>query len=140
MSNGTLRVGIIGLGAIGRALMHCLHEADSAYLFSRQYLAHNGSFLWLCLTNREAERVAEDLSFFLPPRQKDRVVVVPGAETDPYRGLSPHPEILENRAAALWRILPGFEGFVVTSLSEQKENLQHTYMQSVALHQSREEA
>ncbi len=94
-----------------------LHEADSAYLFSRQYLARKGCFLWLCLTNREAERVAEDLSFFLSPSQKDRVVVVPGAETDPYRGLSPHPEILEKRAAALWRILPGFEGFVVTSLS-----------------------
>ena len=94
-----------------------LHEADSAYLLSRQYLARKGCFLWVCLTNRDAERVAEDLSFFLPGTQKDRVVVVPGAETDPYRGLSPHPEILEKRAAALWRILRGFEGFVVTSLS-----------------------
>ncbi|RPI27808.1 MAG: transcription-repair coupling factor [Acidobacteria bacterium] len=94
-----------------------LHQADTAFVFSRQYLSRQGCFVWLCRTNREAERVAEDLSFFLPADQKDRVIVVPGAETDPYRGLSPHPEILEKRAAALSQILRGFQGFVVTSLS-----------------------
>ncbi len=94
-----------------------LHQADTALVFSRQYLERRGCYLWVCRTNREAESFASDLSFFLPTGQKDHVLVMPGAETDPYRGLSPHPDILERRATALWRILRGFQGFVVTSVS-----------------------
>lgn len=61
--------------------------------------------------------MAEDLHFFLPESLADSVVVVPGSETDPYRGLSPHPEVSEERAASLWRILQGERLFVVTTVA-----------------------
>jgi transcription-repair coupling factor (superfamily II helicase) len=94
-----------------------LHRTDAAFVFSRRFLAHPGRYLWVCRTNREAEELASDLSFLLPKSDQERVVVLPGAETDPYRGLSPHPEILEERAAGLWKLLHGFQGFALASLS-----------------------
>ena len=43
--------------------------------------------------------------------------MLPGAEADPYRGLSPHPEITQNRAIGMWRILRSHCRFVVTTLA-----------------------
>jgi transcription-repair coupling factor (superfamily II helicase) len=94
-----------------------LHQADAAFLFSELWTKTRGCYLWLCLNNRQADIVADDLSFFLPRTEQRRVMVFPGSETDPYRGLSPHPDIAERRAAGLWRLLQGHQGFVVTTLA-----------------------
>lgn len=69
----------------------------------------------MCRNNREAEKVAENLKFFLPGELKNSVLTMPGSEADPYRGLSPHPEIAEKRAIGLWKLLRGFQGCVVTT-------------------------
>jgi len=94
-----------------------LHEADSAFVLATLFTESDSPWLWVCANNREAERVAEDLNFFLPSDLAGSVVVVPGSETDPYRGLSPHPEVSEERAASLWRILQGERLFVVTTVT-----------------------
>ena len=61
----------------------------------------------LTATSLEARSLAEEIRYFLgllspaPPR----VVHLPSLEVDPYRGLSPHPDIAAARACALWRLL-----------------------------------
>ena len=52
------------------------------------------------LLARELEFYLELLSPSPPP-----VVHLPGLEVDPYRGLSPHPEIAAARAQAIWQLL-----------------------------------
>ncbi|MDA2926701.1 transcription-repair coupling factor, partial [Acidobacteria bacterium AH-259-G07] len=92
-----------------------LHRADSALVLAALFRESPGPFLWLCLNNREAEKIAENLRFFLPKGSEDHVLIIPGSETDPYRGLSPHPKIAAERAIGLWRLLKGFQGFIVTT-------------------------
>ena len=94
-----------------------LHQADAAFAFSALFRQIPGNYVWLCLDNREAETVAHNLRFFLPQDRNHQILIIPGSEADPYRGLSPHPEIAEKRAVGLWRLLRGYQGFVVTTLA-----------------------
>lgn len=71
MSDGTLRVGVIGLGAIGRALVHCLHEADAA-----------GRIELVSVLDQEAGQLTQ-----LPPGLARAVVT---AEPDAFWSCSPH--------------------------------------------------
>ena len=91
-----------------------LHGSDSAFTFSLLQHQTGGLFWLLCRNNREAERVVADLHFFAESNLP--VILIPGIEADPYRGLSPHPAILEQRAAGLWKLLQPQAGFVVTTL------------------------
>ncbi|GAB4242806.1 MAG: transcription-repair coupling factor [Acidobacteriota bacterium] len=68
----------------------------------------------VCPENEAAERAASDLRFFLP--RSVEVLVFPGLETSPYRGLSPHPEVAARRAVVLSHLARGFSGVLVTSL------------------------
>lgn len=95
--------------------MEGLHEGGAALVFSVLHRDSQRPLLWLCRNNREAERTAANLRFFFPSHLPDPVLVVPGSEADPYRGLSPHPEISARRAMSLWRLLEGFDGIVVTT-------------------------
>jgi len=101
-----------------RRLYEGLHRADAAFLFSRLAKGSTGLWIWLCADNREAELVSADLRFFLSGREdSSEVLFLPGYEADPYRGLSPHPELAELRAFGLWKVLQGQQGFVVTTLN-----------------------
>jgi transcription-repair coupling factor (superfamily II helicase) len=93
-----------------------LQDSSAAFVFSQLYRKSPGPFLWLCLNNRQADKLADALRYFLPARLADKVLVLPGSEANPYRGLSPHPEIAEKRAVGLWRLLHGFDGFCITTL------------------------
>ncbi|MGH9342042.1 MAG: transcription-repair coupling factor [Acidobacteriota bacterium] len=86
-------------------------------VFASLFRESSGCYLWVCPGNREAEKTADNLRFFLPEDQQDRVLVIPASDADPYRGLSPHPEISETRALGLWRLLKDFNGLVVTSVT-----------------------
>ena len=101
----------------GATLLEGLHEPDSAFVFSALYRKSPGFYLWLCLDNRQAERVAANLRFFMAEEGRDKVLVIPGSETDPYRGLSPHPAIASKRVTALWKLLNGYQGFIVAPLA-----------------------
>jgi len=69
-------------------------------------------------TTNEARNLEQEISFFLrllsptPPR----VILLPSLEVDPYRGLSPHPDIAAARAQAIWQLLQGGPAVVVASV------------------------
>ncbi len=78
-----------------------------ALVLAHAILAEDRPVLALAAGADEARILADDLGLFLgllspnPPA----VVCLPSFEVDPYRGLSPHPDILASRAHALWRLL-----------------------------------
>ena len=94
-----------------------LGGSNAAFVFSAHYQKNGGPIIWLCLNNREADELSENLRYFLSPNERSQVLVIPGVETDPYRGLSPHPYISARRAAALWSIATGYSGFVIAPIS-----------------------
>ncbi len=60
--------------------------------------------------NENADRLqatATALLRWLDPRAEDAAAVLPAFDTAPYNGRSPHPEIMERRAAALWNLARG---------------------------------
>ena len=89
--------------------------SSAALVVSAEYQRSGGPLLWICLNNQEAEDVAENLRYFLPPGGANDVLLVPGVESDPYRGLSPHPYLSSRRANALWKVATGYKGIVVAS-------------------------
>jgi len=68
----------------------------------------------LASDNPHAEEIEENLRFFLPVHLHDELVVLPSFEADPYRGLSPHPDLAARRAAGLWKLCRGFNGILIT--------------------------
>ncbi|MGH9861943.1 MAG: transcription-repair coupling factor [Candidatus Acidiferrales bacterium] len=67
-------------------------------------------------TNRRAEALLEPLRFFytvLTGRPESSVVLLPAHDVSPYRSLSPHPDIAEARAVALWKLATGEAEMVV---------------------------
>ena len=64
------------------------------------------------LRDSDLEDLEHDLRFFycqLHDREEceNEVFILPASESDPYSGASPHAEILERRALALWRLTAG---------------------------------
>lgn len=91
-----------GLGQSGAALVFSCLASDRAH-----------TYLWVCNSNREAEGIATNLNFF--SSGKASVVLIPGFEADPYRGLSPHPAIVNTRTKGLVNLLCREADFVVTT-------------------------
>ncbi len=70
--------------------------------------------------NRDLEDFERDLRFFycqLHKREEceNEIFTLPASESDPYSGTSPHAEILERRALALWRLTAGMGDIVLLS-------------------------
>src|SRR5262249_25077832 len=64
------------------------------------------------LRDSDLEDLERDLRFFYcqlhgRPECESEIFVLPASESDPYSGASPHAEILERRALALWRLTAG---------------------------------
>ena len=64
------------------------------------------------LKGRDLEDFERDLRFFYctinhRSQCENEIFTLPSSETDPYSGTSPHAEILERRALALWRLTAG---------------------------------
>jgi len=84
-----------------------LTGGSKALAIAQALLVEQRSTLVLAGTNVEAQDLARELQFLLglfspsPPL----VTHLPSLEVDPYRGLSPHPEIAAARALALWQLL-----------------------------------
>jgi transcription-repair coupling factor (superfamily II helicase) len=69
-------------------------------------------------SNRDLEPWEDDLRFWycaLAGKNscENEVVILPSSESDPYAGSSPHPETLERRALALWRLARHSQDFVL---------------------------
>ncbi len=72
--------------------------------------------LLLLDSNRRAEGLLEPIQYFFQAfarRPASRVVFLPSQEVSPWEGRSPHAEISEARASALWRIALGEADVVV---------------------------
>ncbi|MBI2822249.1 MAG: transcription-repair coupling factor [Acidobacteria bacterium] len=62
--------------------------------------------VWICENNRAAETLRQELGLFHRLLGVEaRILALPASEADPYRGLSTHPEIAEQRVVALWAAL-----------------------------------
>jgi len=69
-------------------------------------------------SNRDLEPWEADLRFWYcalagAKNCENEVLVLPSSESDPYAGSSPHPETLERRALALWRLARHQQDFVL---------------------------
>jgi transcription-repair coupling factor (superfamily II helicase) len=89
-----------------------------ALAIAHAILAAPQSVMVLAPTGAAAQTLADELRFFLglfaarPPR----VIHMPSPEVDPYRGLSPHPDVAAARAQALWQLLQAEATVCVTSV------------------------
>src|SRR5262249_53913853 len=71
--------------------------------------------------SRGLEDLERDLRFFychLRDREEceNEIFTLPASESDPYSGTSPHAEILERRALALWRLTAGIGDIVLLTV------------------------
>ncbi len=69
-------------------------------------------------SNRDLEPWEADLRFWYcalagKMHCENEVLILPASESDPYAGSSPHPETLEQRALALWRLANHSQDFVL---------------------------
>nr|MBA3912778.1 transcription-repair coupling factor [Terriglobales bacterium] len=99
------RIRVSGLNSTAKALAAVLFQKDA------------GRPLVLVVANN---RVAEDLvpvlqafAELVDGAESDRIFHLPTRDVLPFQNLSPHPEIQEQRAAALWRIASGAASIVV---------------------------
>ena len=75
--------------------------------------------LVLAETGRRAEAIVEPLQFFcraLGGASGASVALLPALDALPGQGMQPHPELLETRAAALWRFASGQVSALVAPL------------------------
>ena len=75
--------------------------------------------LWLVDTERRAEALLEPLRFFGSALggAAASAALLPALDELPGRGVGPHPEILETRAATLWRFVSGQASVIVTPVA-----------------------
>jgi transcription-repair coupling factor (superfamily II helicase) len=89
-----------------------------ALAIARIILTENRSTAVFAPSNAEAESLAEELHFYLnllSPAPLE-IIHLPGIEVDPYRGLSPHPEISAARTRAIWKLLQDGPRVLVASV------------------------
>jgi transcription-repair coupling factor (superfamily II helicase) len=82
--------------------------------------------VYVARSNREIEEFQSDVEFFYcalnaVESAESRVLTIPALEADPYDGTSPHAELLEQRALALYRSLKGEARILLTSLGALAE-------------------
>jgi len=73
----------------------------------------------LVQSNQHAEAIVEPLRWFyraVTGKAGHRVLVLPAHDVLPYESRSPHPEISEDRAVALWRFASGEADILVTPI------------------------
>ncbi len=89
-----------------------------AIAIAQAVLAENRPAAVFTSGSRESRTLAQELRFLLELLSPEPLPVIhlPGLEVDPYRGLSPHPEIAAARAQALWQLLQDGTRIIVTSV------------------------
>ncbi len=109
VKGGAGRIRVSGLTPTGKALFYPLLQHATAR-----------PLVVVVSSNREVDellpvlRAFADLSGVVSP---DAVIGLPGYDVLPFQNLSPHPEIEEARATALWKIATGAADVVVTPLA-----------------------
>jgi transcription-repair coupling factor (superfamily II helicase) len=107
------------LGALRDGAQHIslsgLHDVAKALVAA--YLTHElrRPAFFITDSNRRAESLAETVRFFstIFPGLNGGVATLPAFDTLPWESQSPHPDILERRAAALFRLTDGQVSLVI---------------------------
>lgn len=108
ISRGSRIVSISGLVAgSARALIMAALQRETKRLFAI-----------VTQSNKDLEPWENDLRFWYcalarTTNCENEVLTLPASESDPYAGSSPHPETLEQRALALWRLARNRQDFVL---------------------------
>jgi transcription-repair coupling factor (superfamily II helicase) len=103
------RISVTGLSAAAKALIIVLLRRTV-----------ERPFLLVVSDNRAAEELEPVLRAFCEltgAADPDSVVTLPARDVLPFQNLSPHPEIQEERATALWKIATGRAAIVITPVT-----------------------
>src|SRR3954468_18910811 len=109
LKEGTGRIRVSGLSPTAKALLLALwqHAAERPILF-------------VVNDNRAVEDFVPILQGFCELTaacDADAIVALPARDVLPFQNLSPHPELQEERATALWKIATGKAAIVVTPVA-----------------------
>jgi transcription-repair coupling factor (superfamily II helicase) len=90
-----------------------------ALTIAKAILTEQRSAAVIAPSNGEAQNIAQELQFYVGLLSSNPIEIIhlPALEVDPYRGLSPHPDISAARAKAIWQLLQ--DGTKVLVLSVQ---------------------
>jgi transcription-repair coupling factor (superfamily II helicase) len=103
-------------GGTGRIRLSGLTDTAKPLLYAQLHHALSRPLIVLVANNRTAEEMLPVLQSFCEltgAAGVDSVVYLPARDVLPFENLSPHPEIQEARAKALWRIATGTVSIVV---------------------------
>src|SRR5260370_7990042 len=108
------------LGGGGQQIsLASLHDVAKALVAA--YIAHElrRPAFFVTDSNRRAEALADTLRFFstIFPSAMGGVATLPAFDTLPWQSQSPHADILERRAAALFRLTDGQVSLLVAPVS-----------------------
>src|SRR6201982_1012321 len=109
IKEGTGRISVSGLTPTAKALLLVLLQKASA----RPLIA-------IVADNRAAEDLVPVLQGFAEltgSAEADSIVALPTRDVLPFQNLSPHPEIQEERATALWKIASGVASIVIVPIA-----------------------
>jgi transcription-repair coupling factor (superfamily II helicase) len=89
-----------------------------ALAIAKAILTENRSTVVLTPSNVEAQNLSQELRFYLDLLSPVPIETIhlPSLEVDPYRGMSPHPEIAAVRARAIWQLLQDGPKVLVASV------------------------
>jgi transcription-repair coupling factor (superfamily II helicase) len=115
LRRGTSEVRLAGLSDPAKALVaaHCAAALHRPVLLIAQ-------------SNQRAEALLEPCRFFwnaLSGKSPSAVTMLPGLDVLPWQGLAPHPQILEMRAATLWRMTTGETQLVILPVAAALQRL-----------------
>ena len=97
-------------GGTGRIRLSGLTDTAKPLLYAQLHHSISRPLIVLVANNRAAEEMLPVLQSFCEltgAASVDSVVYLPARDVLPFENLSPHPEIQEARAKALWRIATG---------------------------------
>jgi transcription-repair coupling factor (superfamily II helicase) len=109
LRESTGRMSVTGLSASAKALITVLLQRHA-----------ERPFILVVADNRAAEDLLPVLGAFAEltgSADPDSIVSLPARDVLPFQNLSPHPEIQEERATALWKIATGRASIVVSPVS-----------------------
>ena len=123
-------------GGAGRSRVSGLAPTARALYYALLHRALGRSILIVTSDNRAAEEMLpllQGLCQMTGAAEADSVVCLPARDVLPFENLSPHPEIQEARARALWRIAGGTASLVVAPFAATAIRLREAaYYQNLA--------
>ncbi len=109
LRESTGRIGVTGLSPAAKALIVVLLQRQT-----------ERPFVWVVTDNRAAEDLLPVIASFCEltgAADPESVVSLPARDVLPFQNLSPHPEIQEERATALWKIATGRASIVISPVT-----------------------